>query len=153
MHHLIEIAAPPMPLTYDPAHLDAVCRELDLQMVVLYGSRATGGPPPTPESDLDLAVVGRRPHAATPLMMWHQALADVFDGYALDLARLGTADPLFRYEIFRQGILLYGDLDAFFEYKAFAYRDFVDSADLRALEDALFQKKMAYLRSHLDGAS
>ena len=45
-------------LHYDPSHLAAVCRELGLRLLVLYGSRATGTPPPTPDSDLDLAVLG-----------------------------------------------------------------------------------------------
>ncbi len=46
----------------------------------------------------------------------------------------------------RAGVLLWGDVDDFLEYKVFAYRDFVDSADLRELEEALFRKKMAYIR-------
>jgi len=40
----------------------------------------------------------------------------------------------------------------FFEYRASAYRDFVESADLRALERTLFETKIALIRRWLDGA-
>ncbi len=39
------------------------------------------------------------------------------------------------------------------EYRAFAFRDFVDSADLRALERHLFDRKMALVRERLRAAS
>ena len=135
-------------LHYDRSHLAAVCRELGLRLLVLYGSRATGTPPPTPDSDLDLAVAGA--HCSRErFMTWYRTLSDVFTAYDVDLALLSEADPLFRYEIFRQGLLLYGDVDDFLAYKAYAYRDFVDSADLRRLEEALFHKKLAFIREAL----
>ena len=142
------MAAPP--LAYDADALGRVCDDLGLKLVVLFGSRATGTPPPTPESDLDLAV-----WAGTRLDFWacRKALADVFDGYRLDLALLERADPLFRHEIMRAGRCLWGDADRFADYRAFAYRAFVDAADLRALEDVLFRKKMAHLGRVLDGAA
>jgi hypothetical protein len=43
-----------------------------------------------------------------------------------------------------------GDPDLFFDYRAFAFRDFVDSADLRRLEHALFRRKMAWIGKQLD---
>jgi hypothetical protein len=78
-------------------------------------------------------------------------LAEVFRRYSLDLVRLEDADPLLRHEILHQGILLRGDPDLFCEYRAYAYRDFVDSSDLFALEDRLFRKKMARMKERLHG--
>lgn len=138
---------------YDAERLDAACRDLDLKLVVLFGSRATGSPPPTAESDLDLAVWTGAPNARERFWTLHRALAEAFAGHVLDLVVLDTTDPLFRHEIMRAGVLLWGDQDRFFDYRAYAYRAFVDSADLRALEDALFRKKMAYIRRTLHGAS
>jgi predicted nucleotidyltransferase len=134
-----------VPVDYDPARLEAVRAKLGLKLVVLFGSRATGSPPPAPDSDLDLAVLGSR--AGPPLRSWncYQELAEVFGGVNLDLVLLHGADPLLRYEIMSRGTLLCGDIDEFLEYRAFAFRDFVDSADLRALEETLFRKKMSYL--------
>jgi hypothetical protein len=49
--------------------------------------------------------------------------------------------------------LLFGDVDEFLEYRAFAYRDFVDSADLRALERTLSDYKLKRIRERLRAAS
>jgi predicted nucleotidyltransferase len=138
---------------YDPALLESVCRRLGLRLAVLFGSRAAGSPPPGPESDVDVAVLAGPLGPAASLFAYHRELSGVFDGNALDLVLLNDADPLLRYEVMRRGILLCGDPDEFLEYRAYAYRDFVDSADLRALENALFRKKMDYLRSELHAAS
>lgn len=145
----VERQQPPLyPLYYDSCQLATACRDLGLTLVVLYGSRATGTPPPTPASDLDLAVGGPCP-SWEHLMTWYRTLSAVFADYDVDLVSLSAADPLFRYEIFRGGRLLCGSLDDFLAYKAYAYRDFMDSADLRQLEEALFRKKMAFIRQEL----
>lgn len=132
-----------------PRTLAEAAESLGLRLVVRYGSRATAaGPPPTPESDLDIAVLaGARRVAPFEL---YEALAPLFPDADLDLALLNDADPLFRYEVLRRSDLLYGDPDLYAEIRAFAYRDFVDSADLRALEAALSRKKLDRL---LDAAS
>jgi uncharacterized protein len=80
-------------------------------------------------------------------------LSPPFGDASLDLAFLDHADPLFRWEIMRQGVLLWGDPDDFLEFRSFAFRDFVDSEDLRALERILFEKKLAYIRRQLDAAA
>jgi predicted nucleotidyltransferase len=145
---------PPLrPPAFDPSALEAGCERLGVTMVVLFGSRASGRPPPGPDSDLDMAVSFDRPDDAPGLLACHGELADVFPGEALDLVFLQRADPLFRWEIMREGRLVRGDEMEFLEYRAFAYRDFVDSADLRALERTLFEKKLALIRRRLDGAT
>jgi predicted nucleotidyltransferase len=138
---------------YDQDALDATCRRLGLRLVVLFGSHASGSPPPGEESDLDLAVSGGSVEAAATLWDLHGELSPIFPGQMLDLVLLRQADPLFRWEIMREGVLLWGDSMDFLELRAFAYRDFVDSADLRALERKLFEKKMAYVRRRLDASA
>lgn len=134
---------------FDGGALADVAEALGLRLVVRYGSRATAaGPSPTPESDLDIAVLAGARRVALPDL--YGALAPVFPGADLDLALLNDVDPLFRYEALRRSDLLYGDPDLYAEAQAYAYRDFVDSADLRALEAALSRKKLARL---LDAAS
>jgi predicted nucleotidyltransferase len=111
--------------------LDEACAQLGATMLVLFGSHAPGGLPPRPDSDVDLAL-RFAPGAARP-SRWRifDALEPLFPGHELDLVMLADADPLLRWEIMERGVLLAGDIDAFHEYRAFAYRDFVDSADLR----------------------
>ena len=134
----------PSVIKYDAESLVRVCRELDVRLLVLFGSYAAGRPLPRQQSDLDLAVMPGYDTRYT-LETYVARLCPVFDNYSLDLVFLNRADPLFRYEIMRTALLLYGDRNDFFEYRAFAYKDFIDSEDLRALEENLFQKKMAFL--------
>lgn len=137
-----------MTITFDKERLAAASHRLGLRLVVLYGSHATHRPEPTPESDVDIAVLGCQ---ADKFWDCYMALSEMLDKHSLDMVRIEDADALFRHEIMRAGILLYGDLDLFYEYRAYAYRDFVDSADLLAIEETLFQRKMAHIKEHLHG--
>jgi predicted nucleotidyltransferase len=143
----------PEPLKFEARELDGPCRKLGVRFAVLFGSRATGSPPPGPESDIDVAVLPGRQDESPSLWGYRRELDAAFTDHSLDLVLLNNADPLLRWEVMERGILLYGDADEFLEYRAFAYRDFVDSADLRALEQDLFLKKMAHTRGVLDAAS
>lgn len=136
-----------IPVDFDRERLEAAAGELGLRLVVLYGSYARRSA--REESDLDIAVLGC---LVEGYMNCHRILADAFSGYSLDLVRLEDADALFRYEIMRDAIYLYGDRDLFAEYRAFAYRDFVDSADLFALEGALSRRKLSRIKEQLYGS-
>jgi len=133
-------------IPFDKQRLATATREFGLGLVVLFGSHAKGRPIPGPESDVDVAVYG-----CPRDKYWecYKALDEVFAEVDLDLVRLEDADPLFRYEIMQSGRLLDGNPDLFCEYRAYAYRDFIDSADLFALEQTLFEKKMSRLREQL----
>lgn len=141
------------PVVGDAAVLDATCRRLGLRMLVLFGSHATGKPALGWDSDVDLAISVRAGSPRHSIWQYHDELAEVFQDWSLDVVFLADADPLFRWEIMRDGILLWGDPLDHLEYRAYAYRDFIDSADLRALETRLFEKKMVYVRERLDAAS
>jgi len=140
-------------MLHDPATLGDACARLRIRLLVLFGSHAGGAPAPGPDSDVDLAIAYQRGAPVPPFRDLFAALSEAFPDRTPDPVHLPDADPLFRWEILRRGRLLYGDVDDFLEYRAFAYRDFVDSADLRRLEEVLFEKKMAYVRERLDAAS
>jgi predicted nucleotidyltransferase len=133
-----------LPIVFDREELNATARDLGVRLIVLYGSYAKRRA--EPESDLDIAVLGC---PADKFWECYTSLSELFRPYSLDMVRLENADALFRHEIMREGVLLYGDPDVFFEYRAYAYRDFVDSADLFALEEALFRRKMDRMKEHL----
>lgn len=137
-----------VPVDFGRDQLARAAHQLGLRLVVLYGSYAKRRP--APESDLDIAVLGC---PADKFWECYKSLSEVFQAYSLDLVRLEDADALLRDEIMRDAILLYGDPDLFYEYRAFAYRDFVDSADLFALEEVLFRKKMGRIKEQLHGSS
>ncbi len=133
------------------AALRRASAELNLALVVLFGSRATGSPPPGPESDVDLAVLEKSGRRGRLLRIGRRLDAAVA-GAPLDLVLLSEADPLLRHEIMSGGKLLYGRVGDFLEFKAYAYRAWVDSQDLLRLEDALLEKKLNWLR-HIHGKS
>lgn len=131
---------------YDQASLTQVASDCGLRLVVLFGSWARRSPPPGPESDVDIAVLGC---PREKYFDCYEVLSAAFGEHMLDLVRLEEADPLFRHEIMQCGVLLWGDPNLFCEYRAYAYRDFTDSADLFALEQILHKKKMERLRQQL----
>ena len=134
-------------LRVDADHLASVAAEFGLRLVVIFGSYARRNPPPGPASDVDVAVLG-----CERKRFWecHQALSKALSTHALDLVRIEDADPLFRHEILSVASLLWGDPDLFSDYRAFAFRDFVDSADLRRLEHALFRRRLDWIGKQLD---
>lgn len=136
----------PPPINFDRERLALAAQQLGLRLVVLYGSYAKRRA--QPESDLDIAVLG------CPVdRFWecYENLSDLFPLYSLDMVRLEDADALFRDEVMREGVLLCGNPDLFCEYRAYAYRDFVESSDLFALEETLFRKKMDRMKEQLYG--
>ncbi len=141
------LASPDLPV--DATALDVIAKAQGLKMIVLYGSHARRKPPPGPDSDLDLAILGCPTDRFWTCL---QALSAQFPDHPVDLVRLEDADPLLRHEIMSVGRLWYGDPDGFCEYRAFAFRDFMDSADLRRLEQSLARRKLIWLEEQLDGA-
>jgi len=133
---------------YDANRLGATCLKMHVRLLVAFGSRVTGTPPPADHSDLDLAILPAHDRERS-FFEYYTELSAIFRHESLDLSFLNKADPLFRYEIMKNAMLLFGDIDDFLEYRAFAYKDFIDSEDLRTLEERLFQKKMASIRRQL----
>lgn len=134
----------------DAGKLAAVAARFGLRLVILFGSRAERNSAAGPDSDCDIAVLGCPKGEYWELF---KALQDAVPDAPVDLVEIERADPLFRHEIFRNSVLLYGDPDLFCEYFGFAYKDFVDSADLRELEHTLFTKRMARIRERLYGSA
>jgi len=65
----------------------------------------------------------------------------------LDLKTLHRVDPFFRYEVVRNGLLLYGDPTAYEEYKLSAHRAHDDAQPLRELERTLINKYQQHLNT------
>lgn len=117
-----------------------------LRFIILHGSYALGKE--HAESDLDIAVVGNQPIGFREIMDIQRSLGELLEAvdiYDLDVKSLNRVDPLFRYLVVRDSILLAGDLHDYNEFKAYAFRDYVDSIDLRMLERRMIQSKQKML--------
>ena len=126
--------------------LKEIGRRHDLRFIILHGSYATETP--REGSDLDIAGLGDEKIGFDKILELHGEFAGVFGEdpeRELDFKTLHGVDPLFRYHVTRDGILLFGNKTDYEEYKAYAYKDYMDSFDLRDLEFALLQKSIRSL--------
>ncbi|MBI3274140.1 MAG: nucleotidyltransferase domain-containing protein, partial [Candidatus Colwellbacteria bacterium] len=121
-------------------------RAHDLRFIILHGSYATGKE--YAGSDVDIAILGKTLLAFDEVLHIHGELADIFGDSKereLDLKTLHRVDSLFRYQVVCDGVLLYGNKRAYEEFKGYAFRDYVDSSDLRELQDLLLKKSIIAL--------
>jgi uncharacterized protein len=135
-----------MEVTFDPIQLAEIAREFNLKFVILHGSYATGLA--RKDSDVDIAVLGRAAISFDESLKLSGALSDVLHvpGFLdLDFKTLDKTDPLFRYEVIRDGKLLYGDPADYEEYKAIATRTYEDTRPLLELEQHLARKFQKHL--------
>ncbi len=133
-----------MAVAFELSALEAACVRLRLRFLVAFGSRAAGKE--KPGSDLDL---GCYPEGSFDLLEAYDVLSPVFPGVELDVVNVRAAGPLLRREVM-DGTLLWGPGDFFYEYRLFAYRDYIDSADLRKLGRVLMEKRLKYIKDRMD---
>lgn len=134
-----------MDFKYNKQGLAKLAKQFDLRFVIGHGSRTTGQPL-HPESDLDIAVVGKQVVDFDTLLKLYGRFDDIFGGpHELDLKSLDQADPLFRHEVVRSGILLHGDSTDYEDYKAAVYRAYNDARPLFELERILSERYQRHL--------
>jgi predicted nucleotidyltransferase len=126
--------------------------EKGIKFIILFGSQATGNV--LKESDFDLAVLTTKEKSISTLDNYNDVL-DFLKGaleisdYKIDLTNLNKANPFLRYEVISSGILLYGDEDEYAGYRAFAFKEYIDSRSLFDLEKFLVKKRQRLLRELL----
>jgi predicted nucleotidyltransferase len=121
-------------IAMDKKRLARVAARYHLDLIVLFGSQATGRA--RADSDLDVAVRGYKPGwiGARRVREWEWkmevmgAVASAVDGgHEVDVSFLNRATPLLLFEVARQGQLLYekkpGDFTVFRSYAARRYDD------------------------------
>src|SRR3989338_3957538 len=133
--------------------LSNLASEQGIRFVILHGSHATNSA--REDSDVDIALYleperlesfGYRTYTAT-LEGVAKALGVSAD--RVDLVTLNTANILLRYEITSKGKLLCGDEDAYAQYCAFAFRDYIDAKPIFDLESAMIEKRHALIQNHV----
>lgn len=135
-----------MAFTYDKQKLVKIAKRFHLKFIVLHGSYATGQQ--RRDSDLDIAVLGKRQIDFDTQLKLHIKLAEIFGDSPrreLDLKTLHRVDPLFRHEVVSDGVLLYGDPTAYEEFKSFTERAYRDARSLFELERTLSRKYQKHL--------
>lgn len=122
-----------------------LAKKYDLSLVLLYGSQAKGKI--RKDSDIDIAVLGTKPILTGDLIALNNEFAHIFEVYNIDVKSLHNTDPLFRYQVMLNAVLLYGRSYDFFTFKAYAFRAYHDSKDLFRLKEILIKKRMRSFNS------
>ena len=120
-------------------------KDFDLKLLLIYGSYAKGNQ--RKDSDLDIAFLGNVPVDFDGYFRLHSDLADIFGDMArdLDVVDIYKKDPLFLYQVAKNSQLLYGRALDYHEFRAFAFRSYMDSKDIRKLEKILVFRYQNYL--------
>ena len=126
--------------------INQIGRKYNLKLILLYGSFARGET--HADSDLDIAVLGKEPIKFDTFLNIYYEMRLVFDNKPireLDLSSLHHINPLFRFYVMRDSILLYGKSIDYYSFKAYAFRDYQESQSLLKLMDILIHKRQKYL--------
>lgn len=124
--------------------IQKIAERHSLSLVVLYGSYAKNLA--KKDSDVDIAVY--RNGKTIPfdeLVDLNNEFADIFKSMEIDVKSLHNTNPLFRYQVMRCGVLLYGENRALYSYKAYAFRDYHESKDLLRLKEIIIKKRLKSL--------
>lgn len=114
-----------MEITLDQKQqLARVAQEIAAVFIVVFGSAARGEA--RPDSDLDIAVLAKKKPDYPLFTKAYGGISDVFRGKNVDVRFLNHADPLFTMQVVRDGMLLFGDQDAYDALRMLANRKYVD---------------------------
>lgn len=122
-----------------------IAEKYDLKLVVLYGSQATGKA--NENSDIDIAILGNRRIDFDRHIELINEFTGLFHTDEVDVKLLHSTNPLFRYQVMRDGILLFGKKHDFISFRAYAFRDYMDSRDLLRLKQIMIQSRVNRLIS------
>ena len=125
--------------------LREVARENGLKFIIIYGSLAKEQH--KPESDIDIAILGEKKAGLKKYLYLFTQFSEIFPGKEIDLKSLHRVDPLFRYLVVRDGMLLCGNPTDYLEFKSYAFRDYQESQSLFSLQKRLIQKRQTVLLS------
>ena len=125
--------------------LTEIGKKFDLKLILLYGSYAKGTQ--TELSDLDIAVLREKPLDFNTHVELYGEFSSIFGDIErdLDVQILDRKDPLFLYQVAKNSQLLYGSTLDYNEFRAYAFRAYHDSRDLRRLQDRLMMRYQEHL--------
>jgi len=127
--------------------LSGIQKGHNIKLAMVIGSRTEKGNPKE-DSDLDIAFILNRPERKYSYIYGElfSDLSEVFQEYNIDIVNIKNTDFLFRYEVYLNSELIIGDEMNYLEFKARAFREYVENKDLLKLSDIILKKKLNLLK-------
>lgn len=125
--------------------LQAWCQSRGIDLMILFGSRATGKT--HSRSDTDIALFSCTNHLRANHVRLYGEMEDLFH-QEIDVAILDLdTDPVLLVEVYQKGKCVYeSEPGLFFEQKLRAHKIFEDTAPLRALRDQALAQRIKALQ-------
>lgn len=108
--------------------------------MILFGSRA--GDQASPISDFDVAVFTGQPLSLEEKIKYTEEAGNLLGTPAekVDLVDAFSASPLLQYEIAKNGRVIFGDKETFFDFVLWAWKRYHDTAKLRSLRKIMLEE-------------
>ncbi len=133
--------------------LDKEAEGKGIKFIIFFGSHVLRKA--HKDSDYDVAVLTvQKKNISKSLDHYSDILSFISEAlgipdYKLDLTNLNNANPLLRYEVAARGELIYGDRDAYDEYRAFAFKEYIDAKPLFKLEELIIRRRQELFKEAL----
>lgn len=128
-----------MGLKIDKEKIKKIALKYNLEMVLLFGSQVNGRA--KLDSDVDIAYSVQKPLSAGERIGLNNDLGNLFHKDNVDQIDIRSANPLLLHEISTNSKLIFGKEIDYLEFKAFAFRNYIDSQSLFNLEELLIKKR------------
>lgn len=105
--------------------INKIAKKYGIIFAVVFGSAAQSRQ--KPESDFDIAVLLKK--ATDDYETFSRLFGDlstIFRGQNVDLRFLNDADPFFRYEVVKDGQLIYGNKEDYNQFKIYINKIYID---------------------------
>lgn len=130
--------------TKQKQNLNRLAKKLQLKLVILYGSKATGKT--NQESDLDLGILAANKPDYELFKRLFEVLSGIFQGETIDIRFLNEADPLFLMQVVKNSQLIFGQERDFNELKIQVNRRYIDDGrKYFPYQNQLLQSQQNYL--------
>lgn len=138
-------------MVFNEKEVKEIAQKYQLKLLVLFGSQVKGKRFRTSNSDFDFAYQAKKNLASQELIGLNNDLINLSGNNRVDIVNLQGTDPLLKFEISKNCQLIYGDQRDFLEFKAQAFKAYIDAQPLFDLENKLIKRKQAKLGRFLHG--
>ncbi|MEK7103796.1 MAG: nucleotidyltransferase domain-containing protein [Patescibacteria group bacterium] len=128
-----------MSLKVNKKEIEKIAQKYNLEMVLLFGSQVNGRA--KPDSDIDIAYSAKKLLSTNEKIDLNNDLGNFFKKDIVDQVDIKNANPLLLYEISQNSKLIFGKKIGYLEFKALAFRNYIDSESLFKLEGLLIKKR------------